>query len=176
MAEIIVRERQAADREGLLTALTACARATGYFADPEGELVAHAEESVFDERFDAAWVAELEGRIVGHVALMPLTLSEDIDCIPIWAEATGYPAEKHTLVKRLFVDPGAQRGGIAKALMAVAMERIEQRDQLGVLDTASIAEPAMTLYHRLGWREIARTKPHWTDDPFDMVLFVGPGL
>lgn len=175
MTTITVRPRLASDREALLTALASCARHTGYFAAEDGSLVPHAEASLFDDRYDAAWVAETDGRVVGHIAVMPLPLGEDQESIPLWTAATGKAAEAHTLIKRLFVDPTAQRGGVAKVLMAAAMDHIETNRQIGVLDTVSIAKAAMNLYQGLGWREVARAKPSWTDEPFDMVLFVAPG-
>ncbi|WP_052663729.1 GNAT family N-acetyltransferase [Psychromicrobium lacuslunae] len=175
MTTISVRPRTLGDREGLLKALASCARHSGYFAAEDGSLVSHAEASLFDDRYDAAWVAEVDGVVLGHIAVMPLPLAEDQESIPLWTAATGRSAEAHTLIKRLFVDPQAQGGGIARALMATAMAHLAAAGQIGVLDTVSVAQPAMKLYQGLGWREIGRTKPSWTDEPFDMVLFVAPG-
>ncbi|WP_394939573.1 GNAT family N-acetyltransferase [Psychromicrobium sp. YIM B11713] len=175
MALITVRTIKASDRQELLAVLARCGRHSGYFADADGELVPHAEASLFDERFSTAWVAEVSGRVVGHIAVMPLLLNEDVESIPLWTAATGQTTDQHTLIKRLFVDPAAQGTGIAQALMAQAMEQIDSTGQIGVLDTISIAQAAMRLYQRLGWREVARTKPYWTDEPFDLVLFVAPG-
>lgn len=170
-----IRRRTAQDLAPLLTVLAACAGDSGYFADDEGQLVPHAAESINDPRFTRSWVAKIDAEIIGQISIMPLAQSEDPEYLPLWLAATAQPIEQHALIKRLFVHPKAQGRGAASLLMETAMAELAASGLIGVLDTASVARSAMALYRKLGWREVGRTKPSWTDEPFDAVLFVQPG-
>ncbi|MDN5668749.1 MAG: GNAT family N-acetyltransferase [Renibacterium salmoninarum] len=172
---VLLRPRTDADLLGLLAILAACAEDSGYFADDSGRLVPHALESLADPRFRASWVAEDQHGLLGQISIMPLPASEDLAYLPFWLAATGAPIERHCLIKRLFVDPQQQGRGVARSLMSAAMAEISANGMIGVLDTASVAESAMALYRRSGWREVARCKPTWSDGAFDAVLFVQPG-
>lgn len=174
--EIRIRPRTDSDLPELLVVLSACAADSGYFADEAGNLISQAAELIAGPGFRQSWVAEDESGLLGQISLLPLPLSDDEPYFPFWFAATGAPAEKHVLVKRLFVHPRAQGRGVAKGLMGAAMADLAAAGLIGVLDTASIAEPAMALYQGLGWREVGRTKPTWSADPFEAVLFVQAGL
>lgn len=173
---VTLRERDDADLPGLLEVLAACANDSGYFADDAGALVSHALDSLADPRFSASWVAEDADGLLGQISLLPLTASEDLAYLPFWLAGTGAPIEQHCLIKRLFVDPRSQSRGIGRSLMARAMAELAAQGLIGVLDTASVAESAMALYRKLGWREVGRCKPTWSDAGFDAVLFVQPGI
>jgi GNAT superfamily N-acetyltransferase len=90
-----------------------------------------------------AWVAEVDGRVVAHVALVAPS--------PI-----GEPLE----ISRLFVASSARGHGVASALLAEANERAARRRL--VLDVVDAAGPAIALYERLGWRLIDRSPAEWT--------------
>ncbi|NNG37628.1 GNAT family N-acetyltransferase [Nakamurella sp. DB0629] len=172
---VVVRPRVEADRAAVLAALTECAAATGYLGGPDGTLVPDAEDHVYDPRFTSAWVAELDGVIVGHVAVMPMRLGKDPAAEDIWMAATGRPADDHLLVKRLFVAPGAQRRGVADRLLDTAVAAARAAGQVAVLDTAAVAVPALAMYRSRGWHEVGRAAAHWAGDEFGIVLFVQPG-
>lgn len=170
-----VRPRVEADRPALLAALAGCAAATGYLGGPDGTLVPDAEDHVFDPRFSSAWVAELNGVVVGHVALMPMRRGKDPAAEDLWTAATGRPADDHLVVKRLFVAPAAQRLGIADRLLDTAVAAAGADGRVAVLDTASVAAPALAMYRSRGWHEVGTAAAHWAGDRFDIVLFVQPG-
>ncbi len=81
------------------------------------------------------FVAEMEGRIVGHASVVPRTLW--VGDRPI---RTGY-------VEAVATEPTAQGRGIGTALMRAAGAHIEDVYELGALGTG-----AHRFYERLGWR------------------------
>jgi GNAT superfamily N-acetyltransferase len=89
----------------------------------------------------AAWVAEVDGRIAGHVSLI--------------SDAEGLK------LSRLFVGPFAQRQGLARRLMAVAVAWGRDRGMDVVLEVFA-ESPAVTVYERLGWRYLASGQASWT--------------
>jgi aminoglycoside 2'-N-acetyltransferase I len=110
------------DDLGRLTALLHAA-----FDDLEPEDVDHAMGGVH-------WLAEAEGRLVGHASVVPRIL-----------EAGGMPI--HTgYVEAVAVDPGRQRQGIGTRLLRAAADHIAERYDLGALGTGEQA-----FYERLGW-------------------------
>ncbi|GAA0603729.1 GNAT family N-acetyltransferase [Kribbella sandramycini] len=90
-----------------------------------------------------AWVADLDGRVVGHVVLT----------------ADG-PAGAS--VERLFVDPKATRAGVGRALLdhcVVTAAALGRKLVLEVVDRPG--SPAIALYRRAGWQETGRTPIDW---------------
>jgi len=99
-----------------------------------------AEEAFAEQDWEHAlgglhFVAEMEGRIVGHASVVPRTL---------WVGGrplrTGY-------VEAVATEPRAQGRGIGTALMRAAGAHIEGGYELGALGTGG-----HQFYERLGWR------------------------
>jgi GNAT superfamily N-acetyltransferase len=61
----------------------------------------------------AAWVADLDGRIVGHVALR---CPPEDPTLELAQRATGLPVERFALLARLFVAPELRRSGLGRVL------------------------------------------------------------
>ena len=80
-------------------------------------------------------VAELDGRVVGHAAVVPRAL--EIDGRPV---RTGY-------VEAVGVLPELQLRGIGTLVMRAAAEHIAEVYDLGALSTGD-----QSFYERLGWR------------------------
>lgn len=80
------------------------------------------------------WLAEAEGRVVGHASVVPRTL--EADGLPL---ATGYVEAVATL-------PAWRRRGIATTLMSAANEHIRATFELGALSTG-----VHGVYEGLGW-------------------------
>jgi GNAT superfamily N-acetyltransferase len=102
-----------------------------------------------------AWVAEQDGQIAGHVGLvrgMPQLLLD------------GYFSEDLGGIVRLYVDPAARRGGLARALLDVATGCARDRGLQPVLDVVDDAAGAIALYERAGWR-FTGTQPAWWTNP-----------
>jgi aminoglycoside 2'-N-acetyltransferase I len=97
------------------------------FDDLEQEDVDHAMGGVH-------WLAERDGRLVGHCSVVPRTL--EADGRPI---RTGY-------VEAVAVHPALQRSGVGTRLMVEADAHITAEYDLGCLGTGEQA-----FYERLGW-------------------------
>jgi aminoglycoside 2'-N-acetyltransferase I len=80
------------------------------------------------------WMAEADGRLVGHASVVPRIL--EADGVPI---RTGY-------VEAVAVEPALQRRGVGTRLLREAAAHIADRYDLGALGTGEQA-----FYERLGW-------------------------
>ncbi|MFH9864034.1 GNAT family N-acetyltransferase [Streptomyces sp. NPDC017202] len=107
----------------------------------------------------AAWVAQHDGRTVGHIALCR---GEDGDpATALWAaRGNGVPAVG---VNRLFVAPGARGLGAGAALLERAVGEARSRGLHPVLDVVA-TDPAAAFYARLGWRDLGRVDQRWGPD------------
>ncbi|MFB6578081.1 GNAT family N-acetyltransferase [Streptomyces sp. NPDC056402] len=110
----------------------------------------------------AAWVAELDGRIVGHVAL---SRSAADDAAPaLWSSRGGAGRAAAAVVGRLFVAPAARGHGIGALLMARATREARERDLHPVLDVVVSDASAVALYERLGWELLATVEQRWSPE------------
>jgi GNAT superfamily N-acetyltransferase len=109
-----------------------------------------------------AWVAELAGRIVGHVGL---SRSVAGDVAPgLWSVRAGVSADRAAVVSRLFVAPSARGHGIGALLMARAVGAARERRLHPVLDVVASDTAAAALYERLGWQLLATVRQEWSPD------------
>ncbi|MGW3104764.1 GNAT family N-acetyltransferase [Streptomyces sp. NPDC001100] len=107
-----------------------------------------------------AWVAELEGRLVGHVCLAPA--GED-DLAPVlWGERTGVPSGTTAVVGRLFVAPEARGHRIGALLIGRAVREARRHGLHPVLDVVTTDTAAAALYERLGWELLATVEQRWS--------------
>lgn len=110
----------------------------------------------------ATWVAELDGRIAGHVGL---SRSGEGDAAPgLWSARTGTGADATAVVSRLFVAPSARGHGIGALLMARAAAEARERGLHPVLDVVASDTAAAALYERLGWELLAVVEQQWGPD------------
>ena len=105
----------------------------------------------------AAWVAEHDGEIGGHVALVR---GLHIECL---LRATGLPAAALGGIVRLYVDPGFRRRGLARALLDTAACAAAEHDLKPVLDVVADSAPAVALYEQAGWQLVGTQPATWTD-------------
>ncbi|MFJ5104296.1 GNAT family N-acetyltransferase [Streptomyces sp. NPDC088554] len=114
----------------------------------------------------AAWVAELDGRIVGHLALSPA--GEDDLAPALWSGGadgdTDRDAGDTAVVSRLFVSPSARGHGIGALLMSRADKEARQRGLHPVLDVVASDTAAAALYECLGWDLLATVDQTWSPD------------
>lgn len=107
----------------------------------------------------AAWVAELDGRIVGHIGL---SRSEADDAAPVlWSSREGVSSAAVAVVNRLFVAPTARGHGIGALLMTRVMREAKERGLHPVLDVVASDTSAVALYERLGWELLATVEQQW---------------
>lgn len=108
----------------------------------------------------ASWVAELEGRVVGHVGL---SRSAAGDVAPgLWSERTGVSTDAIAVVNRLFVAPSARGHRIGASLMAQVVAEARGRGLHPVLDVVASDTAAAALYERLGWQLLGTVEQQWS--------------
>lgn len=125
----------------------------------------------------AARVAELEGRVVGHVAL---SRTESGDAAPIeWSTRTGGDAETGAgVIGRLFVAPSARGHGLGALLLTEIVREARARSLHPVLDVAASDSAAVALYERLGWNHLSTVVQQWGPTPDHRVpvrCYAAPG-
>ncbi|MFD8079679.1 GNAT family N-acetyltransferase [Streptomyces sp. NPDC059718] len=154
-AAIRVRRREEGDLDACVRVLAAVHDRDGYPVDWPAAPAAWLSAASL-----AAWVAESEGVVVGHVGLGPGSGS---DAAPgLWSAREG--AGPTAVVGRLFVAPGARGHGIGALLMAAAVEEARLRGLHPVLDVVASDTAAAALYERLGWTLLATVEQRWGPD------------
>lgn len=132
-----------------------------------------AEPRAWLEGTDAigAWVAELDGRVVGHVGLARPGPGDEApglwrEAVSEAAEATGAAGstgetEAVAVLSRLYVAPDARGHGIGALLMGRAAREARGRGLHPVLDVVSSDRSATALYERMGWRSLGVVEREW---------------
>ncbi|MET8079502.1 GNAT family N-acetyltransferase [Streptomyces sp. NPDC005303] len=106
------------------------------------------------------WVADLDGRVAGHVSLSRSTAG---DLAPVlWGERNGTGPQQAAVVGRLFVAPQARGHGIGALLMGRAVREARHRGLHPVLDVVASDTAAAALYERLGWTRLATVEQRWS--------------
>ncbi|MEU8774506.1 GNAT family N-acetyltransferase [Streptomyces sp. NPDC048606] len=110
-----------------------------------------------------SWVAELDGRPVGHVGL---SRCGEGDAAPLlWSArggaGSGRTPDRTAVVGRLFVAPAARGHGIGALLIARAVEEARRRALHAVLDVVASDTAATALYERLGWELLDTVEQRW---------------
>jgi GNAT superfamily N-acetyltransferase len=119
-----------------------------------------------------AWVAEADGAITGHVALVPRSSQRVMD---IAAAALGLSESSLGVVARLFVAHQARRNGTGAALLEAAAADARARGLFPVLDVVRDAHAAIALYERLGWTRAGQTTVHFTNGhSLEEFVYVAP--
>jgi ribosomal protein S18 acetylase RimI-like enzyme len=146
----VIRPRQPSDLSELVQVLRTVYETDGYpDVWPEDPLA-------FVENADplAAWVAEVEGHVVGQVLLCTVQVGSD------WGAASSSDLVE---IKRLFVSPSAQGLGLAQQLMQTALTEAARRSCRAVLETRADNEAANRFYQRGGWQRAGTVRAIWTD-------------
>ncbi|WP_316521947.1 GNAT family N-acetyltransferase [Kitasatospora brasiliensis] len=107
----------------------------------------------------AAWVAEADGRLAGHVGL---ARSAPGDLAPtLWSHRTGGPPELTTVIGRLYVAPAARGRLVGARLLAYAVAHARALGLHPVLDVLATDTAALALYRRLGWTLLGSDDQRW---------------
>lgn len=173
-----IRPRRPDDVPHLARALLEQQRDSGYpHRDP---LPYSAEQFILRPGTTAAWVAEVDGRAVGHVAISlpgdPTSLADgDAAVVQAWMDAHRRPHDALGEVA-IFFTAGSVRGtGAGSALLATAVAALRERDLAPCLDVVPTSTGAMRLYRRTGWQEVGRVRPGWlSEDAPDVIAMVLP--
>ena len=119
------------------------------------DVLAHLHATSFADAWSAEWLARLLAQS-GTFAVLA-----DGDCGGfVLARAAGGEAEILTLA----VAPAARRRGIGSALISVACRQAREMGADAMfLEVSRTNEPAITLYTRLGFREVGRRKGYYQE-------------
>ncbi|MCG7323433.1 GNAT family N-acetyltransferase [Arsenicicoccus bolidensis] len=104
------------------------------------------------ERPLGAWMAELDGQVVGHVAL---TQPGPQDHAPsMWADLTTKPKEETAVLGRLFISPGARGKRVGAELTRTAMRAAMSEGRTAVLDVMAKDKAARRVYETQNWQAL----------------------
>lgn len=121
----------------------------------------------------AAWVAEVDGVVVGHVSS---TIVPDDEIHSVWSRSTGRPNSELGCVSSLFVDLDVIGKGVGGRLLDTAVAEIRGGGRTPVLDvTTQTQNPASSVYEHRGWQLAGHARPLWLppDEP-DVRFYVLP--
>jgi ribosomal protein S18 acetylase RimI-like enzyme len=148
----IIRPRTPADLPAAAAALIEVHRTDGYpvegVDDPQGWLT-HPQQL-------GAWVAELDGEIVGHVAIS--SPQPDDAAATLWHDQTETPLDDIAVLGRLFVLPTARGHAFGRRLIETAHAASRDIGRRLVLDVMAKDTAAIALYERLHWSRIGDTE------------------
>ncbi|MFF8604673.1 GNAT family N-acetyltransferase [Streptomyces sp. NPDC015346] len=168
MGSAVVRPFEEADLSGAASALVEVHATDGYpvegVADPEGW--------VRSANVLASWVADMSGKIVGHVSLMR---PQGEDAVSLWVEQSGDDEEHVAVLARLFVLQEARKHAVGEKLMRAAMEYAQDRGIRLVLDVMTKDTAAIRLYERLGWFKIGEASHSYGEgQQIEAICFAAP--
>lgn len=115
---------------------------------------------------EQAWVAEVDGRPVGHVmvgrprpeeadAFAHLAGTSDLGCVSV-----------------LFVAREEQGTGIGGALLDRAVDWVHEQGRLPVLDVVQSHGTALAVYRHRGWTVVGDLRPPWLPDHEEPLLLM----
>ncbi|MBV8561071.1 MAG: GNAT family N-acetyltransferase [Acidimicrobiia bacterium] len=124
----------------------------------------------------AAWVAEEDAAIVGHVALHS---AADYATTRLLSGRLRCPKSDIGLVARLFVDPARRGLGVGQALLARVAAAALERGLHPALDVATHLDGAVALYESAGWQRVGEVVLRaWDADPIEpplpLYVYVAP--
>ncbi|MFE3828740.1 GNAT family N-acetyltransferase [Streptomyces sp. NPDC059092] len=119
-----------------------------------------------------AWVAIVDSRVVGHVAI---TRPSGEGVVELWNEQDEGGERGVGVLVRLFVLADARNRSIGKSLVRAAVNYAATNDLRLVLDVMVKDDSAIRLYERLGWRRIGRiTHPFGEGQRQEALAYVSP--
>ena len=125
------------------------------------------EEFLVRPTEEAAWVVEVDGRVVGHVSVA----GPGDELAPLITPMVG--THRLAMVSVLFVGLGTVGRGLGGLLLDRAVTAIRESGRVPVLDVVPTHERAVGLYRSRGWREVGRLRPAWLpEDRPDLLVMV----
>jgi GNAT superfamily N-acetyltransferase len=149
-----VRPREDSDLEQCVRLLRDVHRLDGYPTYWPGD----PEEWLSPTRMLGAWVADDQGRVVGHVALAAVHAGP---AATVWSDAAGVLPGRLAATSRLFVVHDGRRAGVGGALFDTACAEAVRLGLCPVLDVVETNRDAIRLYERRGFSRV-QSEP-WAD-------------
>jgi GNAT superfamily N-acetyltransferase len=163
-----IRPRRQSDLDPLLEMAELVKRLDGY--PPRGPL--DMERFMAPPEQLAAWVAEIDGVVVGHVALHATGAS---DTVHLAVRHTQMAPRDLAVVARVLVSPTARRIGVGHGLLETAVHGAHHRGQRPILEVAVHFDAAINLYESCGWSRVGKVTIQFGDEPsLDRYVYVGP--
>ena len=100
-----------------------------------------------------AWVADVDGAVVGHVALRATGSREVMN---LAASVIGIAPEWFGVVARLVVSPTVRRQGVGRSLLETATEHAAAVALTPILEVTTNLRAAIDLYETCGWLRMSR--------------------
>jgi GNAT superfamily N-acetyltransferase len=116
--------------------------------------------------FLGAWVAIVDGRPAGHVALSPPGHGD---------AAPALLGRDAAAVSRLFVAPAVRGRGAGAALLEHAAREAHRRGLHPVLDVLANSTSPIAWYERMGWRLLGTGEAQWGQRRVTVRGYAGPG-
>jgi GNAT superfamily N-acetyltransferase len=104
------------------------------------------------------WIADLNGEVAGHVALVARGLPATME---IASSALGRPTDQLAVVARLFVSSRARGRGVGRLLLGAATAEARSRRLHPVLDVDTELPAAIALYESAGWTRAGQLTVRW---------------
>ncbi|WP_402463482.1 GNAT family N-acetyltransferase [Isoptericola aurantiacus] len=168
---VTVRPRRHDDLPALAEALGAQQPISGY--PHQWPLPYAVEEFVVRDGERAAWVAEVEGVVVGHVSVTDVA---DDRHGAIWSAGAGRPVGELGCVSVFFLAPAAQGRGVGRRLLDAAVAHLRAEGRTPVLDVNDRDGVAARVYRHLGWEVVGEARFDWqrADAPPALLLVLPP--
>jgi len=115
---------------------------------------------------ERAWVAELDGRVVGHVAVYAV----EGDLREHFVTATG--TEDLAELAVLFVAADVIGTGVGGRLHDTAVDWIVSTGRQPVLDVVPVHARAVEVYRHRGWEAVGEVRPVWLSEDFPMLTLM----
>jgi GNAT superfamily N-acetyltransferase len=154
---VLIRERREADLRACADLVREVHSSDRYPRFPQGDLMRFLNPP---DPY-GCWVADLNGEVAGHVALVAHGLPATME---IAASALSRPTHQLAVVARLLVSPRARGHGAGRLLLGAATAEARSRDLHPVLDVDTELHGAIALYESAGWVRAGQITVRWTDD------------
>jgi GNAT superfamily N-acetyltransferase len=165
---VIIRDRTPGDAPALEAIAFETHRIDGY---PK-YLPTDLRSFIVEPEAIGAWVADLGGEVIGHVALHPRSVPEVMKVV---LSATQLHGDRVAVLARLLVSPSARRLGIGRALLEHAAGAASRLGLRAVLDVVDQHRDAIALYERAGWTRVGQVDWKLPDGrPLREFVYVSP--
>jgi GNAT superfamily N-acetyltransferase len=165
---MLIRPRTDADVDNCLRLAEVVRIADGYPAHVAGSL----RDFLVSRDALAAWVAEVGGELVGHVALH----SRSTDAVlALASERLGQPMDRLGVIARLLVAADARRQGIGGSLLRTATDEALARGLWPILDVVTSHRLAIRMYEASGWERAGVVTSKLRDGTeLEEIVYLGP--
>ncbi|MEV0842228.1 GNAT family N-acetyltransferase [Actinocatenispora sera] len=153
----LVRVRTAGDIPACVQALKDVYAVDGY--PVEG--VSQAEKWLFPDGLLEAWVAEVDGDVVGHAAVSE---PRDEAAVQMLVEQAGTPLDQIAVAARLFVAPKGRGNALGRDLAVAVFGYGQQHGRRIVFDVMTKDQTAIRLYERMGCIRLGTTFHQFGDN------------